>query len=69
MEQKFFLRDQLYRHGVTQAKVAEMFGCSQQNISLKFNRGTFSFEELEKIANLCGCHFVPRFEPIDRELH
>ena len=69
MEQRFFIKDQLARHGVTQAKVAERLGCSRQNLSQRLSRGALSFEELEKIANICGCHFVPRFEPIDRELH
>ena len=63
MEQRFFIKDQLARHGITQTKVAAEFGCTLQNFNKKMRRGTFSFEELEKIANLCGCHFVPRFEP------
>ena len=65
MEMKFFLKDQLARHGVTQKELAAVCGVTPQNFNKRVARGTFSFEELEKIANLCGCHFEPRFVPIE----
>ncbi len=65
MEVSRFIKVELARYGFRQRDIAVLLGITPQALSQRMQRGTFSFEELEKIANLCGCHFEPRFVPIE----
>lgn len=49
--------------GLNQRKVAEKLGTTPANFSLKLKRDSLSDAELELLAKILGCRFIPcRFE-------
>ena len=46
---------------MTQAALAKELGTSAANVSQRFKRGTFSVEDLEKIARAMGAKFEYSF--------
>lgn len=64
-KQGLFIKIELTKREKTQNDIANIFQCSKTNVNKKINRGTFSFEELQTIADAWGCDFVYYFK--DRE--
>lgn len=51
--------------GKSQAEVAREIGLKPQNFSNKMSRNSFSTEELQKIAKVCGGKYHEYFETPD----
>lgn len=60
MEQKISMA--LAYKGISQASLARAMGTTPSNFNQKLKRGTFSVEELQKIANLLGGSYYFGFE-------
>lgn len=64
-KQELFIKIELTKRAKSQNDIANIFKCSKTNVNKKIKRGTFSFEELQTIAEAWGCDFVYYFK--DRE--
>lgn len=51
----------LIKRGKSVKDLAEMLGCSSQNLSNKFRRDNFSEHELRQIAEIFDCDFEASF--------
>ena len=60
MEQKISMA--LAYKGMSQAALARAIGTTPSNFNQKFKRGTFTVEELEKIAEALGAKYFFGFE-------
>ena len=60
MEQKISMA--LAYKGMSQAALARATGTTPSNFNQKFKRGTFTVEELEKIAEVLGAKYYFGFE-------
>lgn len=60
MEQKISMA--LAYKGMSQAALARAMGTTPSNFNQKFKRGTFTVEELEKIAELLDAKYFFGFE-------
>ena len=60
MEQKINMA--LAYKGMSQAALARAIGTTPSNFNQKFKRGTFTVEELEKIAEALGAKYFFGFE-------
>ena len=60
MEQKISMA--LAYKGMSQAALARATGTTPSNFNQKFKRGTFTVEELEKIAEALGAKYFFGFE-------
>lgn len=56
------LRLIFFRTGIKVGDTAKAIGMSPQSFSAKLRRNSFSYDELEKIAEFTGCRFVQYFE-------
>ena len=50
------------RNKISAAELARRLKTTPQNLSLKLKRGTFSSDELEKIAEVVGCQYYHYFK-------
>lgn len=53
----------LARSGKTRSGLAEFFGMSPSGMTGRLSRGTFSYEDLEKVAEYTDSELVFRLDP------
>lgn len=48
------LQEKLNELKISQSKLAEMLGCTKQNVNMKFKRDSFTFTEFSNILSMLG---------------
>lgn len=51
----------LARRGLRPSDLARAWPCSPQNMIQRIKRGSFSNEEMQKIADIIGCEWIAEF--------